>query len=91
MFVGLATLGIVIGWGLPHGRHGFRGGRGPEEEVKLLWMNEHQLGEIHLWLGIIFIVLMLAHLVLHWKWIKCYIRSLFGTSEKHPCEETLSS
>ena len=90
-FVMLTASGIVMKWGLPHGGHGFRGGRGPAEEVVCLLMNEHQWTEVHFWLGIFFIVVVLVHLVLHWDWVKCYVKSLFGGAVKQSCEENLSS
>ena len=34
-------------------------------------------GAIHLWLGIVFVVLMLVHLVLHRDRVKCYVKSVF--------------
>ena len=77
----LSVSGIILA--LPH-KHG-------PNETRPMGLGRGQLGDIHLWLGITFIVLMLVHLVLHWGWITCYLKSLFGTSEKPPCEEKSSS
>jgi hypothetical protein len=66
VLVGLSVSRIIIA--LPH-EHGPNEAKGP------LGMGEW--GDIHLWLGIVFVVLMLAHLVLHWDWIKCYVQSIF--------------
>jgi hypothetical protein len=91
----LAGTGVILHFVLPSGTGGLgrelHGGRGREHIRELLGMGRHDWGDIHLWLGIIFIALMVAHLVLHWKWVKCYIASLFGGGAKQPCEEKLTS
>ena len=39
--------------------------------IKELWtMSRHQWGHIHYILASIFIILMILHIVMHWKWIK---------------------
>ena len=79
----LAFTGLIIKYILPPGSgggHGFgyRGGRGAVE-AKTLWsMTRHEWGDIHFYISVLFIALMLVHLVLHWTWIKCYFKSLFG-------------
>lgn len=84
---GLTGTGVLVAWVLPHGGQGFRGGRGPEEASKILGLDRHEWGEVHQWLGVAFVVLTLVHLVLHWSWITCYVKSLFSTPENQPCEE----
>lgn len=86
--LGLMFTGIVIGFILPPGTgggygRGFRGGQGAEE-IKSLWtMMRHEWGDIHFIISVVFIVLMLVHLVMHWTWIKCYFKSLFSFSPKN--------
>jgi hypothetical protein len=87
-FVVLVFTGFVIRFILPPGSggghgYGYRGGRGAEEIKSLLSMTRHEWGDIHFVISIIFIVLMLIHLVLHWTWIKCYFKSLFRFSPKN--------
>jgi len=85
LLLGLACTGFIIKFILPPGSggHGFRGGRGTGE-IKLLWsMTRHQWGDIHFYLAIGFIALMAVHIILHWNWIKCYLRSL------RPCPEDI--
>ncbi len=36
------------------------------------------LSAVHNWVGIIFIILVLIHLVLHWNWIICMTKKLFN-------------
>ena len=81
--LGLIITGYIIKYILPPGSggghgHGFRGGRGPTEaeHIKdLLGMTRHEWGDIHFWLAVVFVVLMLAHIILHWGWIKNYVKS----------------
>jgi len=92
--LGLAGTGAIIKWVLPPGSgglgrelHGGHGGEHSGEHIReLLGMGRHDWGEVHLWLGTIFVVLMLVHLVLHWGWVKYYVK-LFGTAKKQPREK----
>ncbi len=85
--LGLVITGFIIKYILPPGSGGghgggFRGGRGPSENVKALWsMTRHEWGDIHFYLSVAFVVLMLVHLILHWTWIKCYFKSMFGLQQ----------
>jgi len=85
--LGLAFTGFIMKYILPPGSggygRGFRGGRGPAEEIKSLWsMTRHEWGGIHFYLAVIFAVLMVLHIILHWGWIKAYFKSLFCISRK---------
>ncbi len=83
--LGLASAGVIMKWVLPPGSGGsgreLHGGQGGEHIKELLGMGRHDWGEVHLWLGIVFIVLMLVHLVLHWTWIKHYVVGIFKRSK----------
>lgn len=80
----LACTGFIIEFILPPGSgggggFGYRGGRGPAQEIKSLWsMTRHEWGDIHFYFAVLFATLMLVHLFLHWTWIKCYVKSLFS-------------
>ncbi len=67
--LGLIATGTIIA--LPH-EHG-------PNEAKILGMGRGEFGDIHLWLGIVFAVLMLVHLVLHWGAVKSYLKSVFSS------------
>jgi len=87
--LGLACTGFVMRYVLPHGSggRGFRGGRGGEEQIKYFWsMTRHEWGTIHFYLAILFVFLMIVHIILHWDWIKGYLKTLFDFSraEKTP-------
>jgi predicted ferric reductase len=76
ILLGLGVTGLIIA--LPH-RHG-------PNEVKPLGIGRGEWGDIHLWLGIAFVVLMVVHIILHWGWVVCYVKSLFGIAEKPTCD-----
>ena len=70
----LSASGIIIA--LPH-EHG-------QGENRILGLGRGQWGDLHLWLGIAFVVLMLVHIILHWDWISCFVKSMFrpGTTKE---------
>jgi len=82
----LAFTGFIMKYILPPGTGGcgqrMFGGLGGEH-IKSLWsMSRHEWGDIHFYLALLFIVLMTAHILLHWSWLKNYLKSLFSFSEK---------
>jgi len=84
-FVDLLVLvftGAIMKCVLPPGTGGrgqeLHGGQGGEHIKQLLGLGRHDWGDIHFWFAVGFIVLMVVHLVLHWGWIKSYIKSLIG-------------
>jgi len=84
--LGLAFTGFVMKYILPPGSgggygRGFRGGRGGEavssEQIRqFLSLGRHDWGDVHFYLAAVFVVLMIIHIVLHWTWIKCYVKSV---------------
>ena len=78
VLLGIVYTGVIIKYVLPPGSggHGHRGGRGGNE-VKELWdMTRHEWGDIHFYLSLAFIVIIIVHLVLHFKWIKSYFQNI---------------
>ncbi len=69
LFLLLASTGLLIWLQLPPG-HG---------HLTVWGMNRHAWGDIHFWVAVGFLVLIVVHLILHWSWIK-YI--LFNQSKK---------
>jgi hypothetical protein len=87
--LGLGFTGYIMEYVLPPGSggrygRGFRGGRGVSEAVEQIqrfWsLGRHGWGEVHFYLAVAFTVLMIIHIILHWTWIKCYVKSLFSPS-----------
>lgn len=69
--VGIAFIGFLLGLFIP------KGPTAPESAKYFLWLHRHQWGNIHLYLSIIFTVLIIIHLILSWKWIKAKARQIF--------------
>ena len=81
----LAFTGTIMKYILPPGTGGrgqrLHGGFGGEH-IKDFWsMTRHEWGDIHFYLAVVFIVMMVVHIVLHWSWIKNYFKSLLGLSQ----------
>ena len=88
--LGLAFTGFIMKYILPPGTGGLcrelRGDWGRGQHVKQLWsMTRHEWGRIHFYLAIFFVVLMIVHIILHWNWLKNYVKSFFSASQKDRC------
>ena len=59
----LTGIGLMLGYRLPPGSEGGR-------RLSVLGMDRHEWGDFHLWIGIAFIVTVVAHLLMHWMWLK---------------------
>jgi hypothetical protein len=93
----LATTGAIMKWVLPPGSggghgYGFRGGRGPGpgagQVQQLLGLGRHDWGDVHFILALLFVLLILVHIVLHWTWIKTCTKSILFPSRKVPCDRS---
>lgn len=71
--------GIVLWLFLPSGS-GYRGGRGVE--VVFLTLSRRDWVDIHDWSGVALGVVILLHLVLHWRWIVCQVERLLGGTQR---------
>jgi hypothetical protein len=89
VLLGLGFTGFIMKYVLPPGSggrygRGFRGGRVEMEQaerIRQLWsLGRHDWGDIHFYLAVAFAVLMIIHIILHWTWIKCYVKSVFSPS-----------
>ena len=69
--VGIAFIGILLGFVIPEGPSG------SESSKYFLNLHRHQWGNIHLYLSIAFVVLIIIHLILSWKWIKVQAVKIF--------------
>ncbi|MFC2169607.1 DUF4405 domain-containing protein [Acidobacteriota bacterium] len=69
--IGIALIGFLMGIFLPQGP------TAPESSKYFLGLHRHQWGNIHFYLSIAFVTLLIIHLVLSWKWIKNKSRQLF--------------
>jgi len=60
---------------LPDG--GFMGGRNPWYGVRILFLRE-TWEWLHTWIGLAMVVIALAHLIFHWKWVKSMVTRVFS-------------
>jgi hypothetical protein len=77
-FLGLIFTGIIMRYILPPGSggRGFRGGEGVSKKV-FLSISRHEWGDIHFYLSIAIVALMVLHIILHFAWIKAYLKKTF--------------
>ena len=59
--------GFILWLALPGGR-GYMGGGGLASTASLLWSRDTWLG-LHIWVGVAAVIMVVIHLVLHWRWI----------------------
>ncbi len=52
---------------------------GPGNDYVLWGLDRHDWGFVHLVLGILFLLLLLLHILLHWKTITCMFRRMFSS------------
>ncbi len=72
--VGIALIGLLMALVLPKGP-------GVQESAKyFLSLHRHQWGNIHFYLSLAFVVLVIIHLILSWSWIEGKARQLFKQS-----------
>ena len=62
-FCFITATGITLFWKLPPGREGGHG-------LTLWGLTRHEWGDIHAIAGLLFAVLVIAHLYLAWPWLK---------------------
>ncbi len=77
----LTFTGYIMKYVLPPGTGGMgrisHGGSERGMRIEELWsMTRHEWGRIHFYLAGVFVVLMIIHIILHWKWIQYYVKSV---------------
>jgi cell division protein FtsW (lipid II flippase) len=71
----IAVIGLLMAFVIPSGQHA----RG---EKSFLWLHRHDWGDIHLYLSLFLLVLLILHLWLNWTWITASTRTFFGKAWK---------
>ena len=69
VFLIVSFTGIIL-WKILLSGSGFRGGRALSEDNVFLGLFRHQWNDIHIYAGLILIILVFIHLALHWSWIR---------------------
>jgi hypothetical protein len=62
VMLGVTATGLLLRWILMPGS---RGGRG----LEFLGLGRRDWGDVHFWLSIALLVLVLVHVALHWTWV----------------------
>ena len=71
-----AVSGFVLWLVLPRGGGGYMGGRGGlATEATFLW-ERHTWLDLHNWVAVALLVMVVIHVILHWKWIVYMTRRL---------------
>ena len=74
VMLGLIWTGLLIHYVLPPGTGGRHGGQG----VTLWGLGRHDYGDIHLYMALTMIGLMVIHVWLHWSWVCATVNKLLG-------------
>lgn len=74
-FLVTSITGLIIFLFLPSG---VRQGRFQE----FIGITKEVWNFIHIWSGILMLVLVVIHLILHWDWIICMTKNIFGSGKK---------
>ncbi|MBN1612312.1 MAG: DUF4405 domain-containing protein [Polyangiaceae bacterium] len=69
VILGLAFTGGIVHFVLPPGTGHFD---------LLFGLGRHDFGRIHFYLGVLAVVLLTVHVMLHWSWVCCVTRKFFG-------------
>jgi hypothetical protein len=74
--LGMVATGITIRFTLPPGSGRTLG----------VWgLTRHQWGDLHFWLALAAVAIVVLHLALHWTWVVCVVRrSIVGASQGFP-------
>ena len=68
LFLISAISGFII-WIFPHGPH--------SSMIKFLGILKYQWKILHAWISLLFIIFVLIHLILHWKWLLQMTKKIF--------------
>lgn len=82
VFFAMFWIGLLIHYVLPPS-----GGRG---HALMLWgMDRHDNGNVHFYLALAMVALIIVHLWLHWPWVCSILSNLFGASQPKRNRRTL--
>ena len=71
---GMTLIGVLLGLVIPAGPVA------AESAKYFLGLHRHQWGNIHAYLSIVFVALMVVHIVLNWRWVTAKTRQIFKTA-----------
>jgi hypothetical protein len=74
-----AVSGFLL-WLVIPGGGGYRGGRGVELTGSAFLWPRHTWINLHDWVAVALVVMVIIHLILHWKWILYTTKKSFGNT-----------
>lgn len=74
VFLALIETGLMMKFVLPPGS----GGRGGGRAMSVWGWSRHDWGDVHFWLSVSLVALMLVHVALHWRWVCSVTCQLLG-------------
>jgi hypothetical protein len=73
--IGMLATGYLLRFPLPPGSN---------KELTLWGLTRHQWGDVHFWIGLGLIAVILLHLCRHWQWIAISVRRKLGRTQAAP-------
>jgi hypothetical protein len=74
-----AVSGFLMWLVIPGG--GYRGSRGTELTDNIFLWPRHTWIDLHDWVAVALLVMLIIHLILHWKWIVYTTKKSFSVTE----------
>ena len=76
-FIPTAISSLVFFFVWPPGSNGYQGGRNLDYVTEFWGLEKQQWASFHTYIGLIFIILMIIHIALHWQWFIALPKLLF--------------
>ncbi len=70
----ITAIGLVLAFVIPTGR----AGRGEDVSRYFLGLHRHEWGDIHLYLSLFMLVLLIFHVWFNWAWVAHWSKNYFG-------------
>ena len=88
-----AVTGFVLWLAFPEGGGGGRGfgGGGGIGNLTFWGITKHTWVDIHDWVAVALVALVLVHIVLHWKWLWRMTKNLFNGLSRKPAAVTVET
>lgn len=74
LFQAMVVTGLVVRFLLPPGSGGRRGG----PRLTLWGLGRHDWGDVHFWMSLTLVLLLVVHVGLHWSWVCETVRRAFN-------------